>query len=108
MSESEFAESQLGQVLQLLENLDISAMGAEQQLVHTYLPRAIANRKALGTNHPEVQLLVKMYYDEIKMQYDEFAEVSEEAFARNFSASYKVGDEPQTLLKMKHKCKYKS
>ena len=92
MSEDEFQHTQVGKVLQFFGQLDISAMAAEKNLVHVYLPRAIANRKALGANHPEVQLLVKMYYDELVMQNEEFSSVSKDAFARNFVSQYKAGD----------------
>lgn len=92
MPEDEFQDTQIGKVLQFFEQLDISEMSAEKKLVHIYLPRAIANRKNFGANHPEVQLLVKMYYDELVMQDEEFSSIQKDAFARHIVSQFKAGD----------------
>ena len=60
-STEEWDNSDLGRMLAALEtmkNTDLDLLLAEY-----VLPKAICKRKALGVNHPEIQLMVKLIYE---------------------------------------------
>lgn len=65
-----------------LANLDTDLIVAEY-----VLPKEIIKRKALGASHPEVQLIVKMIYDNQKSLL-QLVEFDATQFARFYSSSY--------------------
>lgn len=85
----EWDNSELGRILMTFEklaNLDTDLIAAEY-----VLPKEIIKRKALGASHPEVQLIVKMIYDNQKALL-QLVEFDATQFARFYSSSYFSGD----------------
>ena len=96
----EWDNSNLGQMIsmiEMIETIDIDFLLAEY-----VLPKAICKRKSLGANHPDIQLMVKImyenFYDLCKSQYREI-EIPVKLFARLYSSSYLVGDISKLKLK---------
>lgn len=88
-SPEEFEDSDLGQMFSLFEN--VSKIDPDVLLVEYVLPRAIAKRHALGTEHCDVQLMVKMIYENLcKLSGD--CNLSKTDFSRFYSSSYLCGD----------------
>jgi DNA-binding transcriptional MerR regulator len=89
LSPEDFNKSDLGRIFSLLEKLQ----NHPDIFIESYLfPREIAKRKALGVDHPEVQLLVKMMYESKKSRIPVYEEMSLNQFVRFESSSYKCGD----------------
>ena len=64
-------------------------------LAEYVLPKAICKRKALGANHPEIQLMVKFIYENqnILGQADGMeGKMTIKQFSRFYSSSYLAGD----------------
>lgn len=96
----EWDNSNLGQMIsmiEMIETIDIDFLLAEY-----VLPKAICKRKSLGANHPDIQLMVKImyenFYDLCKSQ-DREIEIPVKLFARLYSSSYLVGDISKLKLK---------
>lgn len=89
LSPEDFEKSDVGKVFKLCEKLQ----NYPDLLMDSYLfPREIAKRKNLGTNHSEVQLLVKMLYDSKIKNIPESSAMSLDQFVRFESSAYKSGD----------------
>lgn len=85
----EWENTDLGRMFALFENL--ATMDTDFILVEYILPKEIVKRIDLGASHPEVQLMVKMLYDNQKavLQLDG---LSVTQFARFYSSSYLSGN----------------
>ena len=66
-------------------------MDTDVLLTELILPKAIAKRMEYGASHPEIQLMVKMIYENQKML-SQFEDMSIKQFARFYSSSYLSGD----------------
>lgn len=95
----EWKDADLGRLFEFLECLKLAEMNPEVLLAETILPKAILKRKKLGPAHPEVQLLVKLIYDNQAEIAAEFQEMTPQQFARYQSSGYRDGD----LSKIKEK-----
>lgn len=92
-SNEEWNNSDLGRMLAALEmmkNTDLDLLLAEY-----VLPKAICKRKALGADHPEIQLMVKLIYENqniLGQAYGMEGEMTIKQFSRFYSSSYLAGD----------------
>lgn len=85
----EFDQTDLGRMFTFLES--ISNMDTEEFLIEHMLPKAIINRINLGPGNCEVQLMVKMIYENhIKLCGE--SGISKKDFSRFYSSSYLCGD----------------
>lgn len=89
LSSDEFEKSDLGKILYFLEQIQMSP---EVFMKAYILPKEIIKRKSLGTSHPEVQLLVKMMYENKLESSPELRDMTLDQFVRFESSSYKAGD----------------
>lgn len=95
----EWKDTDLGRLFDFLENLKLTEMNTDVILAETVLPKAILKRKKLGAAHPEVQLLVKLLYENQAEIAPEFQMITPQQFARYQSSGYRDGD----LSKIKEK-----
>lgn len=89
LSPDEFEKSDLGKILYFLEQIQMSP---EVFMKAYILPKEIIKRKSLGASHPEVQLLVKMMYENKLESSPELSDMTLDQFVRFESSSYKAGD----------------
>lgn len=86
------SNTDLEKLIELFVNLDIDA----DTFVFTYtdygLNKAIIRRFSLGAGHPEVQLLVRIMYEELKEAIKAYAEFTPKQFGRLWSSAYMEGD----------------
>lgn len=76
--------------LEMMKNIDLDLLLAEY-----VLPKAICKRKALGANHPEIQLMIKIIYENqnaLGEAYGMEEEMTIKQFSRFYSSSYLAGD----------------
>ena len=85
----EWKDTDLGRMFSVLE--DFITMDTDLLLTELILPKAIAKRMEYGASHPEIQLMVKMIYENQKML-SQFEDMSIKQFARFYSSSYLSGD----------------
>lgn len=89
LSPDKFEKSDIGKMLYLIEQMQ----NYPEAFMKSYiLPKEIVKRKSLGASHPEVQLLVKMMYENKVESFPEFNDMTINQFVRLESSSYKVGD----------------
>lgn len=91
-SEYEWKESDLGKLFSFLENLKEQSLNWEAYMVEQILPKAIISRSSLGAGDPEVQLLVKMMYENRENISPEMKAMTVNQFVRFESSSYIAGD----------------
>lgn len=92
-SDEEWEKSDLGRMISMLESLKY--MDNDLLLTEYVLPRAIVKRQNLGADHPDVQCLVKLIYENqksIMSDFDEDRTLTKQQFARFYSSSYLSGD----------------
>ena len=89
MTPEELESTDLGRMLVLLEKM--LSTETDVLLANHVLPREIIKRMSLGANHPEVQLMIKMIYDQLT-SLDQLDGMSSAQFARFYSSSYLAGD----------------
>ena len=108
MPEEDFMKTNFGQVIKLFESLDLSPQGVNKKMFSCYLPLAIGRRIELGSKHPEVQLLVKMLYEELKAYEPCLEKMDEYLFARLHASLYVEGDEAKMKIKQfgKEQCDF--
>ena len=89
LSPDEFEKSDIGKIFYLLEQIQ----NCPEIFFGSYiLPKEILKRRSMGSSHPEVQLLVKMMYENKRENSSEFAEMTIDQFVRFESSNYKSGD----------------
>lgn len=88
-SPEEWEYTDLGRMFSVLE--DFITMDTDFLLSELILPKAIAKRIEYGASHPEIQLMVKMIYENQKTL-NQFEDMSVKQFARFYSSSYLSGD----------------
>ena len=92
-SAEEWDNSDLESMLSVLEI--IKSMDSDLLLAEYVLPKAICKRKTLGANHPDIQLMVKLIYENhtalCRAQGME-GETTIKQFSRSYSSSYLAGD----------------
>lgn len=89
----EWEDSDLGRMLFMLESM--THMDTDLLLAEYVIPRAIVKRQHLGANHPDIQCLVKLIYENqnsLISSFDMKGIFTEQQFARFFSSSYLSGD----------------
>lgn len=91
-STGQWTDTDLEQTLVLWESVDFAQQNMVALLNASLLPKAIAKRISLGAEHPKVQLLVEMIYDNLREINPELSEMTPQQFARIFSSSYIAGD----------------
>ena len=92
-SVEEWEKSDLGRMISVLEM--IKTMDTDLLIAEHVLPKAICKRKALGVNHPDIQLMVKLIYENENALYQSQnieGKMSIKQFSRFYSASFLVGD----------------
>lgn len=90
----EFDDSDIGRMFSFFE--EIAAMDVDRLLIEYVLPKAIAKRKILGPDHPDIQLMIKIIYENQAAIIEEHT-FSKKFFSRYYSSSYICGD----IAKMK-------
>ena len=83
----------MGRMLFMLESM--THMDTDLLLAEYVLPRAIVKRQHLGANHPDIQCLVKLIYENqnsLILGIDMEGILTEQQFARFYSSSYLSGD----------------
>lgn len=90
----ELEDTDLGLMLVFLENL--STMDIDKLLTEYVLPKAIVKRKSFGPKHPDIQLLLKLIYEN-QSSFLEGQTMTKKQFSRFYSSSYLCGD----IAKMK-------
>lgn len=96
----EWDNSNLGRMISMIEKVE--TMDIDFLLVEYVLPKAIYKRKALGANHPDIQLMVKIIYENFNDLYksqEGGIEIPVKLFARLYSTSYLAGDISKLKLK---------
>ena len=76
--------------LEMMKNTDLDLLLAEY-----VLPKVICKRKALGADHPEIQLMVKLIYENqniLGQAYGMEGEMTIKQFSRFYSSNYLAGD----------------
>lgn len=89
----EWEDSDLGRMLFMLESM--THMDTDLLIAEYVLPRAIVKRQHLGANHPDIQCLVKLIYENqnsLISGIDMVGILTEQQFARFYSSSYLSGD----------------
>lgn len=91
-SSEEWDNTDLGRLLSSLElmmTLDIDLL-----FVEYVLPKEIIKRKHLGADHPEIQFMIKLIYENQKAlgTVDGIKDITIEQFSRFYSSSYLSGD----------------
>ena len=91
-SSEEWDNTDLGRLLSSLElmmTLDIDLL-----FVEYVLPKEIIKRKHLGADHPEIQFMIKLIYENQKAlgKVDGIKDITIEQFSRFYSSSYLSGD----------------
>ena len=92
-SVEEWEKSDLGRMISVLEM--IKTMDTDLLIAEHVLPKAICKRKALGVNHPDIQLMVKLIYENENALYQSQnieGKMSIKQFSRFYSSSFLVGD----------------
>ena len=92
-SVEEWEKSDLGRMMSVLEM--IKTMDTDLLIAEHVLPKAICKRKALGVNHPDIQLMVKLIYENENALYQSQnieGKMSIKQFSRFYSSSFLVGD----------------
>lgn len=90
----ELEDTDLGRMLAFLEG--IATMDTDKLLIEYVLPKAIVKRKTLGPNHPDIQLLLKLIYENQSV-FLEDQTMTKKQFSRFHSSSFLCGD----IAKMK-------
>lgn len=90
--EDELEATDLGKILVLFQELQFGVQNSEKYLADLILPKAIVNRKHLGVTHPEIQLLVKLIYENRIEISPELKNMTLNQFVRFESSSYISGD----------------
>lgn len=88
----EWQDTDLGRILDLFEGLNLAELDVDAMMNEQLLSKAIIKRMPLGASHPEVQLLVKMIYEEHINIDPELKEMTRQQFARFYSSSFIAGD----------------
>lgn len=88
--QEEWQNTDIGRMLLLLES--ISNVDPDVILSECILPRAIIKRMELGAAHAEIQLLMKMIYENQVALLPDIKDMSQQQFARFYSSSYIAGD----------------
>ena len=89
----EWEDSDLGRMLFMLESM--THMDTDLLLAEYVLPKAIVKRQHLGANHPDIQCLVKLIYENqnsLISGIDMEGILTEQQFARFYSSSYLSGN----------------
>lgn len=89
----EWDNSDLGRVLSMFEMM--KTMDSDLLLTEHVLPKAICKRKALGANHPDIQFMVKLIYENqnsLCQTQGVEGEMTIKQFSRFYSSSYLAGD----------------
>lgn len=92
-SVEEWEKSDLGRMISVLAM--IKTMDTDLLIAEHVLPKAICKRKALGVNHPDIQLMVKLIYENENALYQSQnieGKMSIKQFSRFYSSSFLVGD----------------
>lgn len=90
--EDELEATDLGKILIFFQELQFGVQNSEKYLADFILPKAIVNRKHLGVTHPEIQLLVKLIYENRIEILPELKNMDINQFVRYESSSYISGD----------------
>ena len=90
-------DTDFGRILEFFNNIRLAELNQDILMSELVLPKEILKRKSLGANHPEVQLLVKMIYDnqmELLQGYDVQKRelLTAEQFAKSHHVYYLYGD----------------
>lgn len=93
-SPEEFENTDLGRMLAFFEKL--ATMDTDKLLIEHVLPKAIVKRKELGPHYPDVQLLLKLIYENQNSFIKDQA-MTKKKFSRFYSSSYLCGN----IAKMK-------
>lgn len=92
-TDEELEDSELGKLLGILNEMDLQSLVSEETRVVEMLLYQVVKRKKLGPQHPEVQLLVKMIYEEWgHIVEQEVGEITPQQFARYYGTSFMAGD----------------
>lgn len=89
----EWDNSDLGRMISALEM--IKTMDTDLLIAEHVLPKAICKRKALGANHPDIQLMVKLIYENQNALCQSLGmegEMNTKQFSRFYSSSFLAGD----------------
>lgn len=89
----EWDNGNLGRMISMIEKIE--TMDIDFLLAEYVLPKAICKRKALGANNSDIQLMVKIIYENFNDLYksqDGGIEMPVKLFARLYSSSYLAGD----------------
>lgn len=98
----EWNNTDLGHMISFLES--IRALDVDELLAEFVLPKAIAQRAYLGADHADIQLMIRLIYENqnvVGMKYGLKGGMTVDQFARLYSSSYLYGD----IAKMKS-CDY--
>lgn len=90
--EEELKDTDLGRLIDFLQNLQDMINNPELLIIESVLPKEIIKRMSLGASHPEVQLLVKMIYENRIANFPELKDMTLNQFVRFETSSYKSGD----------------
>lgn len=89
LPEDQWGENELGVLLQFLMDMGEQLKNPSLIMTNEVLPRAIIKRVELGADHPEVQLLVKLLFEEM---FEADPDVTPRQFGRLGSSSFMEGD----------------
>lgn len=90
--EEEWKETDLGRIFEFLQGVQEMMSNTDVIMMEKIIPLEIIKRKANGPTDPEVQLLVKMIYDNRINSLSESTKMSLNQFVRFESSSYLFGD----------------
>ena len=92
-TDEELEDSELGKLLGILNEMDLQSLVTEDIRTVEMLLHQVAKRKDLGYRHQEVQLLIKMIYEEWgHIVEQEVGEITPQQFARYYGTSFIAGD----------------
>lgn len=90
----EFENTDLGRMIAFFQ--EIATMDTDKLLIEYVLPKAIIKRKTLGPNHSDIQLLLKLIYEN-QSSFIDGQPMTKKQFSRFYSSSFLCGD----IAKMK-------
>ena len=90
--QEEWQDTDLGRILSLLEDLYSGEFDVDFLITIQLLPKAIVKRMSLGVAHPEVQMLVKIIYENLIDSNPEVKDMTKQQFTRFYSSSFISGD----------------
>ena len=89
LPENQWGETEVGQMMLFFAEIGEQLKNPDLLFAYEVLPKAIIKRAPLGADHPEVQLLVKLLYEDL---FEGDPDITPRQYGRLGSSGYMEGD----------------